>query len=378
MNYFYCSDGDSIEGPVPAAALHGFLSRGLVPQSTLVCAEGTTEWAFITTLLENSKKPPRTGRRRRNYPAPDPEYEVVLRDVAFTRRQRGNKSLHTLQGMLLGFSLDGVISLEELAELKAWSADHHQLFAKHPFNEIAPKINFAVESGGLSTEDRDDLVWLCQQLSEKTPFYDAITSDMQRLQGLLHGALADGQLLDVEIEGLRDWLSQSEGLERVFPYDELVSLVNSALADGRVEEAERATLVHFFEKFVTYSAAKRADRVFNSGLPPRRLSGICAYKPSIEFDGRRFSFTGASAVAPRKMIATIVEELGGMFSGTVSSETDYLVVGDAGNPAWAYACYGRKVEQAMKLRSEGAELLVVHERDFWPKVEAVRGAPIVP
>jgi hypothetical protein len=280
--------------------------------------------------------------------------------------------------MLLGFSLDNVISTEEIQELKAWTADHQKLFEKHPFNEIVPKVNFAAQNGRLSVEDRDDMVWLCQQLSEGTPYYDALTADLQRLHGILHGVLADGVLLDIEIESLRDWLTQNDGLERCFPYDELVSLLSGVLADGHIDEEERATLVNFFEGFVTYSSVKRADRVFHKGIPPRRLSGICAHKPHVEFQGRRFSFTGASAVAPRKKIAAVIEELGGAFYSSVARETDYLVVGDAGNPAWAYACYGRKVEEAMKLRSEGSSLLLVHERDFWSKVETLKGAPVLP
>lgn len=379
MNFYYCTDGDTVEGPVPFEVLQRFLSEGDVTPSTLVCAEGKTEWIFINAVRQQQATSSRgAGRRSRRELVKSPEYEHVLQNVGFTRRQRANKSLHLLQGMLLGFSLDGVISAEELEEMKAWVADQHQVFAKHPFSEIVPKVNFAVQSGRLSASDRDDLVWLCQQLSERTPYYDAITSDMQRLHGLLHGVLADGKLLDEEVVGLQNWLKQNEDLERSFPYDELFSLVHSALQDGAITDEERATLVHFFERFITYSTGKRADKVFESGIPPRRLSGICAFQPNVTFDGNCFCFTGASSVAPRKRIAAIVEELGGRFSTTVSRETDYLIIGEAGNPAWAYACYGRKVEEAMKLRSEGASLLLVHERDFWPKVESLRGSPVLP
>jgi hypothetical protein len=40
---------------------------------------------------------------------------------------------------------------------------------------------------------------------------------------------------------------------------------------------------------------------------------------------------------------------------------DYMVFGTAGNPCWAYACYGRKVEQAVALRKEGYRLMIVHD-----------------
>ena len=57
---------------------------------------------------------------------------------------------------------------------------------------------------------------------------------------------------------------------------------------------------------------------------------------------------------------------------SVSKKTNYLIVGDDGNPCWAYACYGRKVEKAINLRKEGAQIIIVHENDFWDEVEESR------
>ncbi len=45
------------------------------------------------------------------------------------------------------------------------------------------------------------------------------------------------------------------------------------------------------------------------------------------------------------------------------------MVGAKGNPCWAFACYGRKVEEAMALRKAGNRLLIVHENDFFDALE---------
>lgn len=47
-----------------------------------------------------------------------------------------------------------------------------------------------------------------------------------------------------------------------------------------------------------------------------------------------------------------------------SKKVNYLVVGGEGNPCWAYACYGRKVEKAVELRRQGHPIVIVHENDF--------------
>jgi hypothetical protein len=54
---------------------------------------------------------------------------------------------------------------------------------------------------------------------------------------------------------------------------------------------------------------------------------------------------------------------------SVSRKTNYLIVGDDGNPCWAFACYGRKVEKAINLRKQGTQIIIVHENDFWREID---------
>ena len=53
---------------------------------------------------------------------------------------------------------------------------------------------------------------------------------------------------------------------------------------------------------------------------------------------------------------------------SVTTKTDYLIVGNAGNPCWAYACYGRKIEDAMNIRKDGGKVQIINETDFWDAV----------
>ncbi len=86
--------------------------------------------------------------------------------------------------------------------------------------------------------------------------------------------------------------------------------------------------------------------------------------PEIEFSGATFCFTGAFSKYTRKELAATVERLGGNFSPNITKGVRYLIIGANGNPCWAYACYGRKVEKAIELRKSGARMLLVHENDF--------------
>ena len=68
----------------------------------------------------------------------------------------------------------------------------------------------------------------------------------------------------------------------------------------------------------------------------------------------------------------IITELNGNFSSGVSGKTDYLIIGNNGNPCWAYSCYGRKVEQAITQRKKGKKVIIMHESDFWDAVEDLK------
>ena len=56
---------------------------------------------------------------------------------------------------------------------------------------------------------------------------------------------------------------------------------------------------------------------------------------------------------------------GGFVVNTVSSKLNYLIVCDEKNSCWAFTCYGKKIEQAMKQRKQGSNLVIVHEFDLY-------------
>ena len=297
-------------------------------------------------------------------------YEQTLRDAPFTRRQRVDRDVHTLEGIIKGIAIDHVIAAEELRELRDWVRDHSKLVGQHPFTELVPRVEAALADGKIDEEEHSDILWLCQNLSSDSVYYDHVTSDLQRLQGILHGLLADGRINDDEIRGLSLWMDEHSYLRRCYPYDEIDTLLTQVLRDRRIDDQERRNLASFFEDFVNYSVARQVQNARSTGSKrPGKLTGLCAVQPTIEFSDRVFCVTGASERARRAEMARIITSHGGHFSQGVGERLDYLVVCSHDNPAWAYTCYGRKVEQAMELRSVGRRLLLVHESDFWDAVE---------
>ncbi len=169
------------------------------------------------------------------------------------------------------------------------------------------------------------------------------------------------------VEVISEWIDEHTNLRTLWPYDELEGLILDVLQDGVINKKEHRTLLHFFSEF-TEQPCHRAIEPSKSEKCTL-ITGVCAVCPEIDFTDRRFCFTGRSKRFSRQEFVDHITQLGGIFCKSLGKEVDYLAVGADGNPCWAYACYGRKVEKAIKYRKQGASILLVHEYDLWDAMQ---------
>lgn len=283
----------------------------------------------------------------------------------FTGRQRYETAMHTLHGIVQGVAADAKINDAEVKRLIQWASHHAEFADKHPFNEVLPVVNTILADGVVDEEERADLLWLSNKFKTKGSFYDKLTADVQRLHGFLSGIIADGVINDEELRSLQEWVDEHTHLRTCWPYDELETIIFHVMRDGKVDDQEHEALMQFFGEF-DFSGPRRAVGAIERECT---VSGVCAMSPDIIFLEQLFCFTGTSERGTRNHLASVVEQLGGRFHPNVIAETNYLVIGADGNPCWAYACYGRKVESAVQRRRKGQRILIVHEYDFWDAVE---------
>lgn len=281
--------------------------------------------------------------------------------LRFHGKSRLDKAINSLLGIIEGLSIDGKVTEKEWQFLDLWLREHQALREMHPYNELIPVLEGALSDGVLSQDEREDIQFVCENLRSEQ-YCNFVTGDMQRLHGLLAGIIADGVVTDDELRGLSNWIADHEHLKTLWPYDELESLISAVLRDGVIDNDEQKLLKGFFSEFV----ALLDDRTISSPvmLDGSTLIGVCAMCPEITFDGKTFCFTGASSKLTRSGFQELVERLGSSHTKVPNKKTHYLVVGAEGNPAWAFSCYGRKVEAAVKLRKTGVTLIIVHEHDF--------------
>ncbi|WP_288107448.1 BRCT domain-containing protein [Limnobacter sp.] len=279
----------------------------------------------------------------------------------FTSRARLEKSVNSLLGLIEGIAIDSSINQSEISFLNLWLAEHADVRNRHPYSELVPVVQAAVADGVLTRDEHDDIVWLCERL-RSAEYFDKTTADLQRLHGILGGIVSDGQVTEEELCGLSTWLQDHEHLKTCWPYDEIDSLIVGVMKDRKIDSKEHALLKAFFSEFT----ALMDDRTITSPVISEgaNILGLCAVCPEIDFSASSFCFTGASSRYTRIELAAMVERLGGTFAPNVTKNVKYLIIGADGNPCWAYACYGRKVEKAVELRKSGVRIQLVHENDF--------------
>ncbi len=283
----------------------------------------------------------------------------------FTTRAELDKAMSSLDGILLGITMDQRINEKEINELKRWVEAHQELVSKYPFQDFAQSIQELEKEDIPVDEILLDMKWLINKNKRDNEYYDGYTMDLQTLQGICHGILADGVINDEEIVNLQNWIDENEHLAKYYPYDEIRSLLVTILQDGIIEEHERKMLLALLNDFVFIQDDQVRQKIEEELSDVKLISGLCTFDPSVEFENHYFCITGTLTRGNRGDLVNQIISAGGSYVNNVSSKTNYLVVGDSGNPAWAFACYGRKVEKAIKLRKDGQNIMIVHEFDFW-------------
>ncbi|PYG88510.1 BRCA1 C Terminus (BRCT) protein [Ruminiclostridium sufflavum DSM 19573] len=288
----------------------------------------------------------------------------------YTFKSELDKAINVLEGIITGIAIDEKVNLYEIVELSNWCDQYKEMIYRKPFDEIIPLIQTSIEDNILTESEIQDILWACDNFKGTSKYYNIITADIQQLHGIMHGILADNEITTDEIEGLRDWSFENHHLKGLYPYDELFSIISSVLSDGIIDEKEKEILKVFFSDFIDFNNSVNIDADEIIKLKETiKIEGLCSVDPDIYFKNNLFCFTGISSRFKRADIQNIVESLEGKFKDSVIKDTKYLVIGNNGNPCWAFSCYGRKVEQAMDLRKKGKSILIIHENDFWHAVE---------
>lgn len=212
----------------------------------------------------------------------------------YTGKSEVHKAFNSLRGIIEGIVLDAKINQKEILELDKWCDNHQFLAVRNPFNDLIKNIQVIISDNEVTEEEINDMKWLCDKFAYGFDYYDDFTSDLQVLQGICHGILADGILKDDEIISLKKWLKDNSHLSTYYPYDEISSLISEVLSDNVIDENERKLLKKYFSEFVKLSDTELQEQI-KEEIKNINIGGICSKVSNIVFTDNQFCFTGTSS-----------------------------------------------------------------------------------
>lgn len=179
------------------------------------------------------------------------------------------------------------------------------------------------------------------------------------LIGICRGVLADGNVNAQEARFLLDWLERHREFLGIYPFDILHRRVQDAMFDGVLDSEEERDLLDVLVRTVggeshTAGSSTSLSTVLPFDVPP----------PEISFRGQVFAVTGIFAYGQRSAVVEAIQGRGGIVKPNVSKKVRFLVVGEIGSRDWEHSCFGRKIEEAIALRTGGENLSIVSE-ELW-------------
>jgi len=186
---------------------------------------------------------------------------------------------------------------------------------------------------------------------------DRITArQIDELIGLARGLVADGAINLAEVEFLQKWLAANSHISEQPIMRRLYGRVGEILADGVVDDDEKAELLDTLNRF--------SNRDFELGETLKATTlPLCDPAPRLQFAGQRYCFTGTFNFGQRKHCEAAVTERGAM-AGGITQKTNVLVVGLYATDSWKHSAFGNKIVQAAEWRDAGIPIAIVSE-EHW-------------
>lgn len=184
------------------------------------------------------------------------------------------------------------------------------------------------------------------------------TRQIDELIGLCRGLLADGSIVQAEVEFLQKWLAANAAISDHPLIGTLYDRIDAVLEDGHVDEDERREL------FDTLSGLTGKEFELGEELSPTTLP-LCNPAPSLIFESQRYCFTGTFNYGIRKDCEAAVMSLGATV-GSVTQKTNVLVIGMYATDSWKHSTFGNKILKASEWRAAGHPISIVSE-SHWVK-----------
>ncbi|WP_346351956.1 BRCT domain-containing protein [Oceanimonas sp. AH20CE76] len=278
---------------------------------------------------------------------------------AFSYRRNKEKHLLGLHGILSGLSADKELTEAEILFLDTWLRTDSDFKQDGDFLDIQDLITDILEDGIITQDEMDDLTSLVTDVLE---YGGPIGLDeaglINQFFGFLQGISADGVVSEQEVLALNELLNTNKELLSTWPGNLVAERVNHILEDGVITDEEREDLKELVHNVT-------GQRFLETGLACGLSTEFCTDQ---DFDGPleglKVCFSGKFMSGPRTQQEKLAIQAGMTISKNVTQSLNLLVIGTIASRDWKFSSHGRKIEAAIRARSEGQQLKIINEETW--------------
>lgn len=186
---------------------------------------------------------------------------------------------------------------------------------------------------------------------------------MEHLLGMVTGIVADEHLHDKEVLMLRTWIAENPEATTAFPGSLIAKKIEEVLEDGVITDIERGHLLSVLTELSSN------DFAATGSASPEVLQLPIEDCVTIDFRNSMVCFTGEFIYGTRAACERLVLKAGAMCADNVSKKVDILVIGTRVSPDWVHTSFGRKIQRAVELQTEGHSIEIISERRMMEALE---------
>ena len=258
------------------------------------------------------------------------------------------KSISEFYGIIRGFSIDSVITEEEISYITQWKEEKQPYSNQKEVAAILHCIDSILEDGIVTL---DELLSLQRSVKSYLDLVSTspITLATQILDGILKGITVDGEVTEAECKNLRQWLYDNIYLSDHFPFNKAIELIDKVLEDSIITKEESAYITS----------------VINEMLNP--VQSLSSQVHSVE--GKHVCLSGNFAFGAKSAVEKYIVERGGIMDANLKKSTNMLIIGDNECQEYSNGSYGTKVKKAMEYNTKGCDIQIIKEKDFFVSIK---------
>ena len=277
-------------------------------------------------------------------------YDVEETDafVAYISNPILRKNISDFYGVIIGFSIDNVITEEEKQYIINWKNEFEKYDFHFEIKRIIETINKILLDGQITIEELERLKSLVNKYLDKVDS-SPITLSTQILNGIMKGILSDSYITETEIEQLRKWLYDNIYLQGHYPFDQLLNSIEKALNDSIITKDELDSINSLIENL---------------------LNPVNKMKCEINtVENKIVCLSGNFAYGQKSDVEKYIFQRGGSVVPSVNKKVDILIIGSNECQAYSNGTYGTKVKKAMEMIEKGSLIKIIKESDFFVNVK---------